>query len=226
MNIIKCLLAVCLLTLLGACGDIDIPEPEPAPEPAPAPNEDVAAFENQDIMWESCDPSIFEDDEQLAEFGGVEDLLSLLEGRLECAVIKTPLDWNNPKLDTVELDILRVKAQQERTGAVFLNPGGPGVDGLTLGALFGVVFSTGGARDDGATAADLFEGVSQSYDILSFSPRGTGQSFQFTCEGEPLTLNQNFKDRSAENLDILLSEARKLAEACKNNPASEYINTE
>ena len=207
-------LFACSALLLAACGGTDTE--------AEAPGGGLAEFENQEVVWESCDP-IFD-----AEFN---ELLAPLGDRLECATLQTALDWDEPERDTINLGVLRVKAGDEaaREGAIFLNPGGPGGDGLEIGALFGLVFANGSFEEIGypTAAPDLLTQISERYDVIGFSPRGLGGSFQLFC-GSNLTLPPaNFyTDRSEENVRILLEQGRVIAETCLNNPLSSYIDTE
>ncbi|WP_375373490.1 hypothetical protein [Micromonospora sp. ATA51] len=55
-------------------------------------------------------------------------------GYAECATVRLPLDYDQPKGATTEVAVLRVKArdQQHRIGSLFLNPGGPGGSGTDI----------------------------------------------------------------------------------------------
>ena len=48
--------------------------------------------------------------------------------KYDCAVVKAPLDYDNPNGPSVQLDLARFKArnQQAKLGTIFVNPGGPG----------------------------------------------------------------------------------------------------
>lgn len=188
----------------------------------PEPTEGEQALErinNQTVTWEACDPSIF-------TFVPPEALTALGE-RLECATLSTALDWKAPERDTINLGVLRVKAADSaaRKGAIFLNPGGPGGDGLELGALFGFLFASAGQA--GLPAAEQLTQISAQYDILGFSPRGTGGSLRLYCGLNAFPPPANFyTDRSPANVEAQLAEARALAKACQNNPLNKYVDTE
>jgi hypothetical protein len=94
-------------------------------------------FREQEVSWHKCDSSLFGD--PLAPI-----LEEELGSRLECATIQSPLDWQDPAYDTVDLGLLRVKAKDadKRKGAILMNPGGPGGAGLLIAAIFGLIFST------------------------------------------------------------------------------------
>ena len=222
LSLLSSLLCV-LALLLSACGDIDVDDIiPPTAEKPDKPDEALEEFENQEVSWAACDPTLF------SESG--RELLAPLGDRLECATLKTPLDWEEPARDEINLGVLRVKAGDEskRKGAILLNPGGPGGDGLTLGAFFGLIFANGGIEDTLPVAApEILAQVSESYDIVGFSPRGVGGSFQLFCGSNAVYPPADFyTDRSDENLQALLAQAELVAEACKNNPLSDFVNTE
>jgi pimeloyl-ACP methyl ester carboxylesterase len=89
-------------------------------------------------------------------------------GRLECATLEVPLDWDDPEGDTIELAVTRIPASgDDPIGAVAANPGGPGASGNEF------------------IAAGVFsDEVSQRFDSLSWDPRGVGGSTPLGCDGE------------------------------------------
>ncbi|MEV2241674.1 alpha/beta hydrolase [Micromonospora sp. NPDC049891] len=86
----------------------------------------------------------------------------------ECATVRLPLDYDQPKGATTEIAVLRVKArdQKRKIGSLFLNPGGPGGSGTSI-----------------ALAAPYFLGddVLDRFDIVGVDPRGVGASDQVRC---------------------------------------------
>ncbi|MDG4794394.1 alpha/beta hydrolase [Micromonospora sp. WMMD1082] len=86
----------------------------------------------------------------------------------ECATVRLPLDYDNPKGATTEIAVLRVKArdQQRKIGSLFLNPGGPGGSGTSI-----------------ALAAPNFLGdeLLDRFDIVGVDPRGVNASDQVKC---------------------------------------------
>ncbi len=209
-------LLVCALLLLTACGTPDSTETPETPS-----NEAIVGFEEQEVVWEACDPSIFLEDWR--------ELLATLGDRLECATLSTPLDWGEPELDTINLGVLRVRAgnDAERKGAIFLNPGGPGGDGLEVGAIFGLIFASSDLASEITAASDLLTQVSEQYDVIGFSPRGVGGSFQLFCGSNEQYVDANFyTDRSDENVQALLAGAKQEADACLNTPLYKHISTE
>ncbi|TYB34636.1 alpha/beta hydrolase [Micromonospora sp. AP08] len=86
----------------------------------------------------------------------------------ECATVRLPLDYDNPKGATTEVAVLRVKArdQQHKVGSLFLNPGGPGGSGTSI-----------------ALAAPYFLGddLLDRFDIVGVDPRGVAASDNVKC---------------------------------------------
>lgn len=87
---------------------------------------------------------------------------------IQCANIDVPLDYtddDNPQ--TIVLQLLRIQAvNQPSKGSVIINPGGPGESGCDYLAL----------------RASRFHAIlGGSYDLVSFDPRGTGNTTPFSC---------------------------------------------
>ncbi|KJY35089.1 alpha/beta hydrolase [Streptomyces sp. NRRL S-495] len=93
----------------------------------------------------------------------------------ECATLKAPLDYSKPDGQTIDLALIRAVATgtggQPRIGSLIYNFGGPGGSGVvTLPAL---------AKD----YADL----NARYDLVSFDPRGVGNSAGVRCLDDAAT---------------------------------------
>ncbi|WP_030391347.1 alpha/beta hydrolase [Kitasatospora purpeofusca] len=93
----------------------------------------------------------------------------------ECATLKAPLDYAKPDGRTIDLALIRAVATgtggQPRIGSLIYNFGGPGGSGVaTLPAL---------AKD----YADL----NARYDLVSFDPRGVGNSAGVRCLDDAAT---------------------------------------
>jgi pimeloyl-ACP methyl ester carboxylesterase len=86
----------------------------------------------------------------------------------ECASARVPLDYGDPQGSTIELAVIRHLASDptNRIGALFFNPGGPG----------------GIGTEDLPTFFDLFPAeVRERFDIISWDPRGVGDSTAVQC---------------------------------------------
>lgn len=84
------------------------------PVTAFAAGDPLQQYAQQKLRWERCDT------------GG--------PATFECAKVKVPLDYSDPGGRKFDLAISRVKASgaKERHGVLLMNPGGPGVPGLTM----------------------------------------------------------------------------------------------
>ncbi len=136
----------------------------------------MARFTAQELEWKACDATIVP-----GGYGGTAyaDTIKALGERARCALMRAPLDYASPERGEVAIALLRVAAEgpQPRRGAILLNPGGPGDDGLFLALLFGRLWSD--VRTDGAGAQ--FKELAQTCDLVGFSPRGTGAGTRLTC---------------------------------------------
>jgi pimeloyl-ACP methyl ester carboxylesterase len=93
-------------------------------------------------------------------------------GSLEFATIEVPLDYDDPGAGTIELAVARRPARDpdQRIGPILMNPGGPGASGIELVGLIGFLLP-----------GDLLD----RFDLVSWDPRGVGQSTQVRCgDGE------------------------------------------
>lgn len=180
----------------------------------------LASFKSQALTWQACDPA-------LLEAPLFNDWLKQLGTRALCANMRVPLDYASPTQGEAVVALLKVSAEQpqRRLGAMMLNPGGPGHDGLSLSVVFGTLW--GNASPTSSTGAKYKE-LSQRYDLVGFSPRGTGASTRLTCtSSEQLRFVTNLvDDGSPENMGNILYNARLTAEACLKNPLTPYINSE
>ena len=89
-------------------------------------------------------------------------------GQIECATFSVPLDYSNPGGETISLSLIRIKAreQSERIGVLMANPGGPG----------------GSANDFVRIWRSILAGdIRDRFDIVSFDPRGVGESSPVVC---------------------------------------------
>ncbi|MGW1495579.1 hypothetical protein [Streptomyces sp. NPDC002402] len=86
----------------------------------------------------------------------------------ECATAKVPLDYTRPRGRTIDLAVIRhpATAPGRRVGSLFFNPGGPGGAG-----------TVGLPAQYEKFPAELRE----RYDIVSWDPRGIGQSTAVRC---------------------------------------------
>ncbi len=87
----------------------------------------------------------------------------------QCATAAVPLDYAHPRAQHIHLALIRLPAKdrRHRIGSIFVNPGGPGISGVTV------------VRDG---ARQIFTPqVRARFDIIGFDPRGVGGSTPVHC---------------------------------------------
>jgi pimeloyl-ACP methyl ester carboxylesterase len=109
----------------------------------PPPGQGLARYDAQEVAWRDC---------RVEGVGGL------------CAQVAAPLDWAEPDGQAITLAVFRRPGRASQGGAIFVNPGGPGVGGQYLAALFDP------------------PGL-EAYDLIGWDPRGTGQSTPVVCPG-------------------------------------------
>ncbi|MFF4154655.1 alpha/beta hydrolase [Streptomyces sp. NPDC001651] len=178
--------ALLLASALAACGDDD------------SGDRDLRA---QELTWRDCPaPS-------QAQGGGGSPSPLPDDGTWQCARMKAPRDWDDPKGDTIELELIRVKTtgpENRRIGSLIFNFGGPGGSGVTTLPAFGESYATLRTR----------------YDLVSFDPRGVGRSAPVWCEDDQ-QLDAYFQqdatpDDAAERTELVDS-TRDFNNACEKN---------
>lgn len=183
------LLTLTLTAALTACGGDD-----------PAPDSGGGDPKAQKLSWRDCPAP---DDAQ-----GTGDKPSPLPGgtKWQCATMKAPLDWAKPKGGTVDLALIRAKAedQKHRIGSLIFNFGGPGGSGVGSLPAFG----------------EDYEKLRTRYDLVSFDPRGVGRSNPVECEDAP-RLDQYFQqdntpDDEAERNEYVTA-TKNFNAACEKN---------
>jgi pimeloyl-ACP methyl ester carboxylesterase len=119
----------------------------------------------QELNWKDCAaPSA-------SEGGGTAPSPLPNGGRWQCATMKAPLNWNDPKRGTIDIALIRVRASgppSKRIGSLVFNFGGPGGSGVSALPTF--------AQD--------YEALRTRYDLVSFDPRGVGLSAGVKCEDD------------------------------------------
>lgn len=142
--VIVALAAAMVLSLLAAVA--------PSAEARTVTSEDI----KRTINWRACHEDITE------ETGLI----------VECAKMRVPLDYDRPFGSTLQIELVRLPAtdQENRMGAILLNPGGPGGSGIDFALGFGP-----------AIGFVLGEEIPQKFDIVGFDPRGINRSSPVRC---------------------------------------------
>ena len=92
-------------------------------------------------------------------------------GPFQCASVPVPLDYDEPNGATVLVALVRLPAsdQASKIGSIFVNPGGPGGSGIEFALGVAPLFAA--------------SGLSASFDLVGFDPRGIGRSTAIRCFG-------------------------------------------
>ena len=180
------------------------------------PVDTLASFKQQALNWQACDASFMEERYYVAQLGE----------RVQCALMRVPLDYANPSSAELQIEVLKVSAEQpaQKLGAIVFNPGGPGDGSLSMAPRISwdLTFTQSGE------AAPLLRDMSRRYDFVAFSPRGTGRHSPLNCalDEEPLPMVPFIFDDSAENFGNTQHNACAFAESCVANPLTRHIHTE
>ncbi|MCX5195477.1 alpha/beta fold hydrolase [Streptomyces sp. NBC_00249] len=116
----------------------------------------------------------------------------------ECATMKAPLDYTAPGGESLDVALIRKKATDtaKRLGSLVYNFGGPGASGVqTL-----------------PQSAAEYKKLNTVYDLVSFDPRGVGNTAGVTC------LDDKTLDEGAGSQNPL-DDVKKFTDACKKNSA-------
>jgi pimeloyl-ACP methyl ester carboxylesterase len=175
--------ATLLSGLVAGCGndgDDDLTKQKPAWHNCPAPDE--------------------------AQGGGTPPSPLPHGGQWQCATIKAPLNWDDPKGDTIDLALIRARAsgpENRRIGSLIFNFGGPGGSGVTTLPAFGKDYETLRTR----------------YDLVSFDPRGVGRSAPVECENDQQLdayFQQDGTPDDARERTELVNSTRRFNNACED----------
>ncbi|WP_329549504.1 alpha/beta hydrolase [Streptomyces sp. NBC_01356] len=131
---------------------------------------------------------------------------------LQCGKVTVPLDYANPGDGTLDVAMARYRATGKSRGSVLLNFGGPGGAGIPQLAF--------GGED--------FMHLTNGYDVVTFDPRGVGQSSPVSC-GEGGDEYYGTTDGTTDSGDpqAALKALRKTADECAKHsgPVLAHIGT-
>ncbi|MEZ5239711.1 MAG: alpha/beta fold hydrolase, partial [Microthrixaceae bacterium] len=158
-----CLLLAPAFLLLAACGDGGDPGAAGADRDTsaetvlgdpPEASGFPAGWSAPPLDWDRCD-----DPSGASPEGGGPT------GAMQCATLEVPLDWALPDGEQIELTLARRLATGTRIGSLLTNPGGPGGSGV-----------------DFLAAQPLGAELHESFDVVSWDPRGVGRSTGLDCD--------------------------------------------
>lgn len=181
----KLFLLLSFVILVSACSEsAEVPPQAITITPsAAAPTDELKAYYSQVVTWESCP-----------------DLTGAL-----CTSIATPLDYENPQGEVLNLQLAKLPARGEKLGSLLFNPGGPGASGITYLEFSDQVFS---------------EKLLENFDIVAFDPRGVGMSNPIDCltdsELDDFLAFDGTPDNELE-VNEFLQLTKNMAEGCEQN---------
>ena len=202
--------------LLSACGGSDDGTEAPPPDP-------LASYRAQSLQWSACPANLLGEDNQAA----VGALLAQHGERLRCSQMRVPLDWKKPADGDTLVTVSRLAAArpEARRGALLGNPGGPGANGV-LSLTLKLGDSVQPAPDAAAPAQPV---VADVFDLVDFSPRGTGDSARLLCQSsvvpQPVDWRPGHWD-TPDNLTRAWANDQLTAEACLQQPLAPHVHTE
>ncbi|MGW1073299.1 alpha/beta hydrolase [Streptomyces sp. NPDC002537] len=126
----------------------------------------------------------------------------------ECAKLPVPLDYAKPDGEKIDLALIRTKARDRsrRIGSLVFNFGGPGGSGVaTLPSLAG-----------------SYDKLRDRYDLVSFDPRGVGESAGVRCQSDREMDDSAQIDSTPENdaqLRTALAANKAYVDSCRKNSA-------
>lgn len=173
-----------LVLAISACGAAPAAKPAAASAATAtaAPSPDLTSFYSQSLDWSAC-------------------------GKNQCANLTVPLDYTKPAGETIKIAVLRLAAtdQQNKMGALVINPGGPGGSGVDFAAQGASYYSAK---------------LRRSFDIVGFDPRGVGKSTALKCGDTALTdrlVGMNPEPSTAAQRDEDAAVTREFGQACLTN---------
>jgi pimeloyl-ACP methyl ester carboxylesterase len=127
---------------------------------------------------------------------------------LQCGTVTVPLDYSNARGDTIKIALIRKRAtdQSRRVGSLLMNPGGPGQSGIQF--LRNVIPS--------------FARLNARFDLVSFDPRGVGQSTPVHCLSAAQLDAAGALDTVLDDpleRQTYIDEAKAFAQACRQKNA-------
>jgi pimeloyl-ACP methyl ester carboxylesterase len=133
---------------------------------------------------------------------------------LQCATLQVPLDYTDPTGRRLHIAVIREKASGTSEGSLIMNPGGPGASGV----------------DFVAQSANVFDQLTTHFDLVSFDPRGVGESDPIRCmTGAQLDayINLNPVPTTAAGRRQSVNASKRFADACyaKNGDYLAHVGT-
>jgi pimeloyl-ACP methyl ester carboxylesterase len=132
-----------------------------------------------------------------------------------CAKVTVPVDWKKPAGASIQIAAIKLPAAGNKIGSLLVNPGGPGVSGITYAKAARQAFG---------------QPLLRSYDIVGFDPRGVGESDPVKCLPDSQLDEYVSADATPDDqteVDAAVAETKHFAAACEQNtgPLLDHVDT-
>jgi pimeloyl-ACP methyl ester carboxylesterase len=136
-------------------------------------------------------------------------------GSFQCATMAMPINYQDASLGTLNVALLKLPAknQSQRIGVLMANPGGPGASAIDFVRVWANLLSSD---------------IRNRFDIVTFDPRGVGQSTPIECHDniQALVAADPTPDTPGEwTADENISKQFAQACAAKNGKILPYVGT-
>jgi pimeloyl-ACP methyl ester carboxylesterase len=132
----------------------------------------------------------------------------------ECATLYVPLNPYNDNGTRISLALKRFPSSGAKQGSILMNPGGPGASAVEYLDYF--------------AETSFGHRLRENFDLVTFDPRGVGQSTAVRCVDNPLPyVAINKSPENALEYEILLGRAEEYAAKCAENSGAllGHVNT-
>ncbi|WP_431042349.1 alpha/beta hydrolase [Streptomyces sp. P1-3] len=198
--LVSATLAIALAALTGCGGDDDKDSSSADPSSSASSSTPAgslpAGLTQQKLNWKECAAPT------PAQGGGG----AAPGSDWECATLKAPLDYAKPDGDTIDVALIRAQAKDKgkRIGSLVFNFGGPGGSGVAGLPAF----------------AEEYDTLRSRYDLVSFDPRGVGESAGVRCLSDKELDKLNTVDSSPDDeaeVAAMAAANKRYIDACRKN---------
>jgi pimeloyl-ACP methyl ester carboxylesterase len=163
----------------------------PAGVKDPATEPEFSKYYQQKVSWTDCGDGFF------------------------CTKFTVPLDWKKPAGASIRIAATKLPASGHKIGSMLVNPGGPGVSGISFAKAARQVFG---------------QPLLRSYDIVGFDPRGTGESDPVKCLPDSQLDQYVSADATPDDqaeINAAVDETKRFAAACEQNTGAllDHVDT-
>ncbi|MEV5651811.1 alpha/beta fold hydrolase [Nocardia sp. NPDC052254] len=130
----------------------------------------------------------------------------------DCATVTVPIDWSHPAGATIDVAVIRDRADDpaHRAGTLISLPGGPGTSGV----------------DEILRGGKFSPELRSRFDIVSLDPRGVGRSHEIRCDSGLAAHQPNMVPDNGGRIEDAHAYAKELANSCREftGPLIDHID--